>query len=210
MGRNGRAARVPQPRPRPLIFEWMKRRRVTRFYIRDAAAFCFEVRRSRTSEFHDRWGLVGGDAAGGDFCAAIVFGADGGAGDAAEDVDLADVGEGVGDGALEKLSGRHSEWGAGGEAGVEFFESDEETLRVGIPIGGRRRAPGVTTFTEAESPVVQVTEVGEDFGGRARVGAGFEIREFGGDSVKSFASAIGDGGESVAEERDLRIVCSGG
>jgi len=53
-------------------------------------------------EFAVRGGLFGADAASGDVRSEIIFAPDGGAAEAAEHGDLADVIEGIGDGALKE------------------------------------------------------------------------------------------------------------
>jgi len=84
------------------------------------------------------------------------------AGEAAEHGELADVGEGVSDGALhEALDGRLDGRGRG-EVGVEGGESGEETLLLLRPGEELRVVPGGVSLGHGERPVKEVAHVGED------------------------------------------------
>src|ERR1700678_3500676 len=72
-------------------------------------------------KFMARGGLVFAYAAFRNFCNYHVLTSDGYAGDAPEDCDLADVGEGVGDGALQQFLGAKLEGRVGGEIVIEGF-----------------------------------------------------------------------------------------
>jgi len=136
-----------------------------------------------------------GDCDGGD---VEVFSTGGRTGKATEHGELADVGEGVGDGALhEPLDGRLDGRG-GGEVGVERGQSGEETLLLLRPGKGLRVVPGGVSLGHGERPVKQVAHMSENLHGTA---AGtVEVGEGVGGIFQGADSTISQCCRGVAEE----------
>lgn len=70
-------------------------------------------------------------------------------------------------------------------------------------LGPRERfgiVPGLFTPGHGERPIEKIADVGENFGGSADAFGRAEAGEFWRRSPESFASAIGDGSQGVAEE----------
>ena len=152
-----------------------------------------------------RW-LVFAYTAFGDFGYDQVLAADGDAGDASEHGDLADVGQGVGDGALEDFLGGELDGGVGGEEVVKRFQGGEEAGLAFVPGEDRGFLPFGRTLRLRERPIEKIAEVGEKFrGGAAGVG-GAETREFFGGAAHGLAAAIGHRGERVAQHVAIGVV----
>jgi hypothetical protein len=151
-------------------------------------------------EFAARGGLFGADAAGDDVGFEVVFAENGRAGETAEHGDLADVSERVGDGSLKEAFGGAVKRFGGGEIVVEFFYGGIEAVDFRVPGKGRGVMPRLLTFRGGESPIKEVAHVGEDLRGSARFVADVETGEVLGRATKGFAGAVGDSGETVAEE----------
>src|SRR6266568_1372037 len=173
----------------------------------EAQAGCALRRGSR--EFAARGGLVWTDAARGDVRFEIVFTFDRGAGEAAEHGDLADVIEGVGDGALEEAFNRLVERLAGGEITVEVFYGGKEALDFGVPWQWCGVMPGLLALGDGKRPLKEIAHVSENLRGRARLIADVEAGEMIGSAAQGFATAVGNGGDSVTEELTGRIGCCG-
>jgi hypothetical protein len=159
-----------------------------------------------TTEFRDSvefaagCGLVEADASGGDVGFEIVFAFDRGAGQAAEHGDLADVREGVGDGALQEAFDGSVEWLGRGQVIVEPFQGGEEAFDFGVPGEWCGVVPGLLPLGDGKRPVKEITQVREDLRGGARFVADGETGEMLGSATQGFGAAIGDGGYGVAEE----------
>ena len=78
-------------------------------------------------------GLIGAQAACGDFGLVVVFASDGAIREAAKQGQLADVAQRVGDGALEKFFGARVKGFVRGEAIVEFFNRGVKAVDFGGP-----------------------------------------------------------------------------
>ena len=144
--------------------------------------------------------MGGAEAAGDDVGDEIIFGADGGTGQAAKNGNLSNVSERVGDGSLEEGVDRAVEGRVGGEDFVEAFERGEETGGIGFPGADGSFAPFLIAFGDGGGPVEEIADVSEDLAGSARAGASVEGGEVGGEAADGFGAAVGEGGESVAEE----------
>src|SRR5579862_5668310 len=97
-------------------------------------------------EFAGGGSLGRAETAGDDVGDEIIFGADGSAGEAAEDGDLADVSERVGNGSLEESVDGAVEGRGGREDFVEPFERGEEAGGVGFPATDRGFVPLLVAF----------------------------------------------------------------
>jgi hypothetical protein len=84
-------------------------------------------------ELAARSGLIGAQTACGDFGLVVVFASDGAIREAAKQGQLADVAQGVGDGALEKLLGARVEGFVRGKVIVEFFNRVVKAVDFGGP-----------------------------------------------------------------------------
>ena len=83
---------------------------------------------------------------------------------------------------------------------IEAFEGIEETLHF---VGPRQRfgvVPRRFTFGHGQRPVEEIADVREDLHGRAAILAGLIINVALGSIAEDFSSAIGDGGDGVAEQ----------
>jgi len=79
------------------------------------------------------WGLVRPHAPEGDFGAMVVFPTDRATGHAAQHGDLPDMGQGVGDGALEQFVQGFRKGRIRSQIGIEAFQSAEEALHFAVP-----------------------------------------------------------------------------
>ena len=156
-----------------------------------------------------RW-LVFAHAAFGDFGYDQVLAAGGDAGDAAEDGDLADVGQGVGDGTLENFLGGELQRRVGGEEVVEGFQGCEEAGFTLVPGKDRGFLPFGRALRLGERPIEKIAEVGEKLRRRAAGIGGAEAREVFGGAAHGLAAAIGNRGERVAQHVAVGVVGAGG
>src|SRR6266849_5460738 len=124
----------------------------------------------------------------------VVFALDGGAGEAAEHGELADVGQSVGDRALKKLLGSFVEFGFADEKVVEALERFKKTSAFGGPRERRGIAPDLFTLRDGECPVEEVADVGENFAGGAAFLPDAERSERVWSAAQGFSAAVGDGG----------------
>src|SRR6266567_1484626 len=178
------------------------------FSLRSEAQAGCALRRG-SFEFAVRGGLLEPDAAGGDVRFEIVFTFDRGAGEAAEHGDLADVIEGVGDGALEEAFDGLMERLAGGEIIVELFYGGKEALDFGVPRQWCGVMPGLLALGDGKRPLKEIAHMSENLSGRARLIADVEAGEMIGSAAQCFATAVGDRGDSVTEKLACRIRCCG-
>ena len=118
-------------------------------------------------EFAAGCGLAKADAAGGDVGFEIIFALDWGAGQAAEHGELANVREGVGNGALQEAFDGSVERLGGGQIIVEFFQGGEEAIDFGVPGEWRGVVPGLLALGDGKRPVEKVAHVREDLRGGA-------------------------------------------
>ena len=146
----------------------------------------------------DGRGLVGGDLAGGNGGYKEVFAAGGAAGKAAEHGELADMGEGVGNGPLHEAFDGDFDFAAGGEKGVERAQGLKEAFLLLLPDGRLRGVPAFFAESSGEGPVKQVAHVGENLDGHS-AGAG-ESGEVVGGAVQHACGTVGQGGQSMAQE----------
>src|SRR5271156_5360656 len=144
-------------------------------------------------------GLVWAYSACCDLGAEIVLGANGSAGYASQDIDLADVREGIGDGALKEFFGGSAERSARGEIIIEGLKGGEKSGGIFIPNAGRRIVPGVIPFRERERPIYEVAHVRENLAGGAHSGSCLECREAGRGAADSLAAAIRQCRDRVAQ-----------
>jgi hypothetical protein len=161
--------------------------------------------RSESLEFAAGSGLVKADAAGGDVGLEVVFAFDGRAGETAEHGELADVIEGVGDGALEETFRWAVERFGRGEEIVKLFYRPKKALDFAAPWQRCGSVPGLLALRDRKSPVEQVAHVREDLRGRARLVSDVEARKMVRSAAQGFAAAVGDGGEGVAEKLAVGI-----
>ena len=78
---------------------------------------------------------------------------------------MADVTESIGDRALKEFLGSGVKRFAGGQVVVELFYGREEALDFGGPRLRLGVAPGLLALGHGESPIEEVADVGQDFGG---------------------------------------------
>lgn len=150
------------------------------------------------SEGFDWLGLVGVDLPGGYVGYVVVLAVNLAATQAAHHGELAGVGEGICDRALEERFGGGLKRSTGGEVVVEGTERREEA---GLLLGPPERGgvvPALASLHRAECPVEEVAHVGEDLDGLAA--ATIEGGEAVGSAFECTAGAIGKGGEGVAQE----------
>ena len=155
----------------------------------------------------NRSGLRVVDTAYSDGGNVVIFAADGRAGEAAEHGELADVGESVGDGALEKAIKRRIEGRIdrviGSQILIEGAEGGEKSLLLFGPCEGLGIVPGGSSLHHGERPVEQIAHVGDDLNGVAagavKVGEGLR------GIFKSSRSAVSESGQSVTEQVALFV-----
>src|SRR5690349_16643697 len=99
------------------------------------------------------------------------------------------------------------EWFVGGEVVIEFFESGEETIECGVPRQGSGVMPRLLAHGEGECPVKEVAQMCQDLRRCACLVADVEAVEMFRSAAKSFAAAIRDSGNAVAEKLARRIRC---
>src|SRR5580698_9776141 len=155
-------------------------------------------------------GLVFAYAAFGNFGYDKVLAADGDAGHAAEDSDLTDVGQGVGDGTLEDFLGGELQGRAGGQQVVEGFEGREETGFALVPGEDWGFLPFGRALGLRERPIEKIAEVRDEFAGGAAGIGGAEAREFFSGAAHGPAAAISNCGERVAQHVAVGVVGAGG
>lgn len=156
-------------------------------------------------EFTTRCGLLGADASGGNLRFEIVFAFDGLAGETAEKRELTDMGESIGDRALEELCRGFVERLASGEIVVKGLQRGEETVYFDGPILRGGIAPGLLAAGDREPPIEEVINVGQDFYGSARVIGDQQSTEPRRCAAQRLCAAIGDRSQGVAEEVALGI-----
>lgn len=145
-------------------------------------------------------GLVLANAAGGDICLEIVFAADGDTGKPSKNGELADVIQHVGERTLEKFFGGGVKRLSASKIVIEALEGIEEALDFVGPGEGLRVVPSGLTFGHGEGPVKKVADVRENLDRRAAILARLEIDVALRGVTNDFASAIGDGGQGMAEK----------
>src|SRR5260370_21901176 len=150
-------------------------------------------------------GLCGADAVGGGVNCEIVITKDRTVGQAAEHGDLADVMEGVGDGALEESLGIAVKRFGGGQVVVKIFDGRVETIDLGVPWQRRRVVPGLPALRDGERPVKHIAQMREDLRGRARLVANMEAGEVRRNAAQNFATAVGNGSNGVAKKLPCTI-----
>src|ERR1019366_2261952 len=109
-----------------------------------------------------RGSLLGADAAHGDIGLEIVFAADRGSGQSAQDGDLPDVSERVGNGTLKELRRLIRERLAGSKVIVKYLERGKEAVDALVPRERRRIVPRGLALGHRQRPVQQVAHVRED------------------------------------------------
>lgn len=142
--------------------------------------------------------MVLANPADGDFSDVEIFSSRGAAGEAAEHGQLADVGEGVGDGALEEALDGGVERSVGGQVGIEGLEGGEEALLLLRPGERLGVVPGLRAYGDGKRPVKKVAHVGQDLGGKT-AGAG-ETGKVLGRVLEGTGSAVGERCNGVAQE----------
>src|SRR2546427_8785305 len=110
-------------------------------------------RRLRSLEFAAGSGLIDANAPDGDVGLVIVFTHDGGADEAAEHRDLADVIEGIGNRTLEEASRRGVHLFGRSEVIVEFCQGGKKPGNLGVPRQWRGVVPSLLAFCDGERPV---------------------------------------------------------
>lgn len=156
-------------------------------------------------EFTTRCGLIGADASGGNLRFEIVFALDGLAGETAEQRELTDVRESIGDRALEELCRGFVKRLGSGEIVVKGFQCGEETVYFDGPILRGGIAPGLLAARDGEPPIEEVIHVGQDFYGSARVIGDQQSTETRRCAAQRLCAAISYRSQSVAEKVALGI-----
>ena len=126
--------------------------------------------------------------------------ADRAAAEAAEERDLADVGERVGDRPLEELLGRGRERRVGGEGRVEPREAGVEPRDLLLPGERLRVLPRGRPVGHRHGPVEEVPDVREDLARRLRRRADLQRFEAFRRVADRLAAAVRERGDGVAEE----------
>lgn len=130
----------------------------------------------------------------------IVFTTDRDARKASENRKLADMVKSVGEWSLKQFLRRGIQLLRAGEKIVEALQRIEEALDLVGPRKRLRIVPRGLTLCRRESPIEEITNVGEDLNGCAAILAGVEIRETLRSIADDFAGAIGDCGQRVAKK----------
>src|SRR5437867_3829021 len=134
-----------------------------------------------------------------DLRAKEILAAHGRAGKAAQDGDLADVRECIGDRSL-KQPFRFTAQRLLVELLVEALQCVEESLHLAIPGLRRCISPGSLSARQHARPFEEVADVRQDLHGRAGGVAGAEVREVSGRSTQHFSAAIGERGHDVTQK----------
>ena len=144
--------------------------------------------------------MVQADAAGNDVGFEVVLAQDGRASQTAQHGNLADVIERIGDRALEEaLSGAVERLGRR-QVVVELLDDSEKPFDFGVPLERCGVVPSLFALRDGQSPVKQVTHVGENLRWRAGLVADMERVKAVRRAAQGFPRAIGNGGESVAQK----------
>lgn len=168
--------------------------------LHNGITFTFYRKPAHSVKFPHRSLLPGADAPGGNGRKKVILAAHGEAGHPAQQGDLADVCESVGDGTLEEFFGGKAERPSGGEAPVELPELGEEARHLFLPGQRLRVVPDVPAVGEQDAPFEQVADVGQDLSRGARGGRSAEFRDAGGRATQHLAAPIGKRGEGVTQQ----------
>lgn len=142
--------------------------------------------------------LRGAHLAHGDRGNVVVFSADGSAGQAAQHGELANMREGVGDGALEEAIDGRVEFGTRREVGIEGAKRGEKPLLFGGPRKRLGVVPGGTSLHHGNRPVEEVAHMRQDLDGAAA--RTVEIGEALRGVFKSPRGAVSKGSDGMAEQ----------
>jgi hypothetical protein len=113
--------------------------------------------------------------------------------------------ERVGDGTLEEQLGWTFQRSIGGEVSVEPIEGREQSLDLLVPRQWRGIVPLLFASGDREGPIEQIADVGQDLGRSAGLFGGVIVGKFGLGTAHSFAAAIGQRGNGMAEKVALRV-----
>lgn len=107
------------------------------------------------------------------------------------------MGERIGDGPLEERLGGSMERSVRGKVIVKCFQRSEEAGLFFRPGERRGIVPAFPSLDRAESPIEQITHVGEDLNGltAAAIEGGEPVRG----TIEGAGSAVGKAGDSMAE-----------
>src|SRR5579863_1284164 len=139
------------------------------------------------SELALRRGLVGAHAPGLDRSLVVALTFHRRLGQTAKNVDLPNVGQGVGHRTLKYFSQRSLHGLARSEEVVELFQRGEKSLRFLFPRERLRVVPGAPALGDGQSPIQQIADVGENLARRAHARARLKVGETLGSVAHGFA-----------------------
>lgn len=144
--------------------------------------------------------LIGTNLTGFDIRSKVVFTPDRLPEETPKHRDLSDMGDGIGDGTLDKAFRRSHERRGTGQVIVQSLQARVEPSELGTVLPGRLIVPDLLSFRHGKGPIAQVTKVSKDLNRRASGGRRPEVREVCGSSLRGLGRAVGERGQKVPKD----------